>query len=499
MGVLAQGDEPVTPAEYLKTQPKPRFKKGHSLHPLTRYGWTLPFDARVEFSENWGYALEFGGYVTEKIAEKLKDPDSIESKLVALAAKDPKRYPLSVICSRRLPTKESPDGTWCQDKEGKFLNAKAQSLDGTVWHGKMRTVYSPAAPDLVWELAGKYRAEPIKAVREKCKIAIVLNGGEYGLGVLGFAKKVWQKDPAVLKHKGNKPWFDYLSERKANAEIIIANAVKKVVPDRQLYIYYTTSGGSHRNRYGGWNAWAYGYQWMKPVSDVASSEHYYMHFNSGWTGKDDLLTLALNAKGFEIANGQPLGYEWLCGGWPREHGLGAGKNLTDGGLCDIGLYVGFIKCLYVTGMVGGNAGYYAYPKGGFGVSFRKDQPPHWIRQKIALSRVHALFSHLEEHIRNGDLLSGPQKHVWSKEQPAYEFSTGGKGARVVVRKHKKKDEWLICAWAADNKEREVEVTIPKLGEVKLLARPAGSVYMVKGKGKLQLIDKDPLLPTQHLK
>lgn len=182
-------------------------------------------------------------------------------------------------------------------------------MDGTEWHKGMRTVHSPAAPDSVWEMAGKYRADPIRTVRERCPIAIVLNGGEYGIGVLGFAQKVWEKDPHILEHKGDTPWYDYVSQRKAHAETLIANAVKAVVPDRQLYIYHPTMGGTHRKRTSGWQSWMYGYEWMKPVSDLASSEHCYMHFNSGWTGKISMVTQALNAKGFEIANGQPLCYD----------------------------------------------------------------------------------------------------------------------------------------------------------------------------------------------
>jgi hypothetical protein len=54
-------DARLTPAAWLASQPKPQFLAGHTLLPLTRFGWTLPFEARVELAEHWGYALEFGG------------------------------------------------------------------------------------------------------------------------------------------------------------------------------------------------------------------------------------------------------------------------------------------------------------------------------------------------------------------------------------------------------------------------------------------------------
>jgi len=349
----------------------------------------------------------------------------------------------------------------------------------------MDLVYSPAAPDRVWEEAGRLRAEPLARIREKCPIAIVLNGGEYGLGVLGFAKKAWEQDPAIVRAKGANSWADYASERKACSELLIANAVRRAVPDRQLYIYYTTSGGEHRNRWGGWKDWGPCFEDIKPVSDLASSQMYYKFGNNGWIFRNaygDALTQSLNARGREIACGQPLSYNWLSGGWPQDKGQ---TNLTT--VSDIGTYKGFLKCFYTAGMVGGNAGYYTYPPGGFSKKCAADQPPNWLLQMTALAQVHAMFSHLERYLRHGDLLPGPDRHVWSKDLPAYEFPTGDKGLRVLARKiagkkhwllsaWDKQPQWLLAAWAADGKDREIKVNIPELGEVTLLAGASGIVY-----------------------
>ena len=465
--LLAAAD--TTPGEWLKQQTPPVFRAGQALPPLTRYGWVLPMDARIELAERWGYCLEFSGYVTPQVVDKaLGDPKSDEAKCVELAAKDPRRYPLAVICSRELPTTGPPE-MWTRDAQGKFLSAEAKSYDGTVWDAKMRTVYSPEAPDDIWRQAGEFRAAPLRRLREKCPIAIVLNGGEYGLGVSGFARKVWELDPAVVKAKGQRTWFDYISERKGRAETLIADAVRAAVPDRQLYIYYTAGGGTHRNRWGGWAEWEYGYEWMKPVSDLPTAEFYYRHFNSGFTGDMDLLTFVLNAKGREIAAGRPLSFSWVCAGWPR------GKDEAVD-LADIERWSGFLSCLYAAGTVTANAGYYAYPKGGFAVKFPADQPPHWLRQMVATARVHARFSHLEAWLRQGDLLPGPDKHRWSKDQPAYQFPTGDKTAHVLVRKLRDRPEWLLCAWTADGPDRDVTVTVPELGPVPVRATAGAGVY-----------------------
>jgi hypothetical protein len=85
-----------TAMEMLQEAPKPKFREGHTLLPLSRWGWTMPFDVRVELAEHWGYALEFGGYATPDYVKQLDDPNSIPSKLCALTAADPKRYPLLI-------------------------------------------------------------------------------------------------------------------------------------------------------------------------------------------------------------------------------------------------------------------------------------------------------------------------------------------------------------------------------------------------------------------
>ena len=60
----ANAGKVFTPTQYLKLLTPPKFKSGHTLPPLTRFGWTLPFDTRVELADLWGYALEWGPYAS---------------------------------------------------------------------------------------------------------------------------------------------------------------------------------------------------------------------------------------------------------------------------------------------------------------------------------------------------------------------------------------------------------------------------------------------------
>jgi hypothetical protein len=80
-------------------------------------------------------------------------------------------------------------------------------------------------------------------------------------------------------------------------------------------------------------------------------------------------------------------------------------------------------------------------------------------------------------------LAGPWKHAIAKvvladksQKPEYSRLLPGRPIRVLARKLKDKPRWLITAWAADGKEREVSVPVPELGEVKLKATAEANVY-----------------------
>jgi hypothetical protein len=103
---------------------------------------------------------------------------------------------------------------------------------------------------------------------------------------------------------------------------------------------------------------------------------------------------------------------------------------------------------------------------------------------MALSHVHALFSHLANVLTNGDLLSGPQAHRYSLDQPAYEFTNtaGLLNDRVLARKLRGTNYWIVTAWAADGTNQNVTVNIPTIGALTVSAVSSGSVYQVTMSG-----------------
>jgi hypothetical protein len=417
-----------------------------------------------------------------------------------------------VICDRYTPATWSPE-IWCQDASGKFLDSKAVSLDGTEWNPGMRTTYRLTAPESYWTELGRGRAKPLERLRERVPITIVLNGGEYGLGVWGFSGKVWEADPrdaqflAEQKAQGIGK-LEAAHLQKVRSEELIANEVKKAVPDRLLYIYYVLGGSPAKGTIPDWHEWGGLYRDARGrFSDLPSNEHYVgpQSFNTGFMGKQDLLSKSLNAIGEQIALGDTLAYSWF---WLDETKVDPNYRR----------YRGLLKCYYVTGVIGGNAGTYNTPD--FNSPFDPKNPPNWIVQQMELGKVHALFSHLEDYIRSGDLVDdGRFKATWWPQQPSYELlpeeikdgstrrSVDGKEVatllpgrpiRVLARKHREKQEWLVAAWAADGHSQEATVTIPGAGRLKLKAREGGSTYLVRlqgGKAVAQLMDPDEEDPS----
>lgn len=463
---------PEPALEQLQKAPQPVFRPAHSLIPLSIWGPELPFETRMELADRWGYCLQFGR-LRPDLVQALEDPASVTSRVCALAKANPAKHPLHVITapafSLRDYEEKLPAETWVHDAQGKLPEDKK--------------IWSTEAPDAAFDMIADYEVAMLQKVLQKAPIAVLTNGGEYAASVLGWHQKYWEQDPKIIKARGEQDCWDYLAQRKTHQEMIITRKLQQLVPQRLLYIYYMTEPASFKDRWGGWKDWCWDYRQFRTVSDMCNTSIYWRPGEECWLGPYDLLTHVTNSVAQQLALGDVWSYNWMSPGWEV-------KEAKQPWMSDPDRYLGYLKCYYMAGMIGGVAGYFSY-----------DSEDNWIWQLMALGQAQALFSHLDGFVRNSDLLPGPDKHLWSKELPAYEFLTGSRELRVLARKHKQKPEWLIVAWDAKGTGRTVEVDIPQLGKISLKARGAGSVYHAKldqGRPTLTLIDKYGQYPTKGM-
>ncbi|PPD13686.1 MAG: hypothetical protein CTY25_15330 [Methylobacterium sp.] len=419
--------------------------------------------------------------------------------------------------------------------------------DGSIYLDGGNPVVSPIATDSTMDMVGKLLGTTARNIEDVIgqKFTMVQNGGEYGLWVLGerWPLEYWGRDPLVreaMAKAGFNPsndgfdWLPFNSIQKARQERRIKEAMyAQLAKGRPVaYTWYQESFGPERGRWNGWPK--YGWDWKyfiengKPVvSDYNSLESYYNFANAGWFGKHEglnlpigQLTLFLRSVGGIQSLGQRNSHPWVSQGW---------DGGDAGGISDDDMFIGAMKTFYTAGTIGAASGYFTCDGAPFQIMSKNlpvgTQTPTQIRGAANLAKVHALFTFLEPFLRDGDLLPGNRNHPFRNldiTTPAMEFDVEGevvpianwwdpadwqrdnvqRTARVLARKMRNADRWLVTAWANTGNDRDVVATIdPRLGPLTLRARKAGSVYivdLVDSKPRLRLVDEDAMNPTRNL-
>lgn len=476
---------------------------------LTRWGWVLSSNACVELGKNWGYCLPLGDYTTRAIASNCGVVGTFQNGMCQLASNYPTVFKLSVLDDRDFPA-TIPNDFYCTNSGGAFVT----NSSGTKF-------VCPEAPTSYLLTAQAYWSNSLYMVMTNAPITVFLNGGEYGMDVAGGAKRTgganpgdaWIQDPRVQAVTNAYPsqisYSTYSSTRKSNEVSFLSSTVRSLIPNRELYIFYTDRVNEQlldttfADWWGGVNNWGWKSDIFMPNFDLPWFVTYWGTYNT-WLDAaiphlHSHLSDLLAGVGYELGLGYTTNYPWLNGGY----------SATDpSAFCSITNYYGYLKCSYTAGAIGGVAGYFSYPGGtnygylvggpGFDAYMPADQPPHWLQQLVALSRVHAQFSWLENYVRSGDLLPGPTHHRLISAQWSYEFTNtvADISKHVLARKVTGQNQWLITAWSAVTTNANVTVNIPTLGDVTVNARPEGSVYTATPGPTLTLTDPNGMLPTE---
>jgi hypothetical protein len=502
LGAVSHAQTNVTPWQYLISQQKPNFAPGNTLPKLCSWdAQSFSTNTCVELAKDWDYCLpfDFEDLTVTSIT------NATGQLYCYLATNNPSVYKLSVIMNNDS-LKPVPNGLYCTNSAGLFVDDT-----GTNFFTNMaNAIYSPEPPDSYLAANASNSVWSLRVLLSNAPIAIILDDGEWGLREAPYDQNAWEQDPRWAGATNGISWpgtdginIRYGSLQKGHILGYWTSAIKALLPNRELSIYYETDAERDRtltSLTGTGSIWSgpnYGF-----CSDVMNTNTDLPSFQEYWTGISnqgacflngyknyDLLSTHLNQVGFNFTIGYTNDYSSISGGWQ------VSTNLNYSLLADIPTYTGFIKCLYTAGSLGAATGYFttlgpgAGSTNGYGTefggpgwdaAFPSNVPPHWLLQLMALSHVHALFSQLEKFLTGGDLISGPQSNIYSLDQPAYEFTNtaGYVNDRVLARKLRGKNQWIVTAWAADGITNNVTVTIPTIGNLTVTAVPSASVYQV---------------------
>ena len=493
-----------TPQEYLQQQTKPVFRPNHTLPPLQCNGYgsngtygnpgepVRSYNNQLEMA-NWGYAFDFDGNILnpenfENNKAIIDNPLSDARKMIDLAKTNPNKYKLSGVIpaygeNGRVPftPAECPD---C------FVH-NAQGM--VILDGGNKPVMNPLMSDESLLRIGKKLVIMYDYIKNITPFTNAVDYGETGPYLPLQGREYWLKDPKVVAESGFQPgavndyaWNIYYSKKWTKLMKGFWQKFPSVLTTDGFVNVYLNDGGESRGRFYSWNDYNTLFEYTKDLSKYANGQSYFNLQNTGYNPtpngeyRPDILSTFLYKKSTELLVGQPYGVEWTNGACSTAE-------------TEYDRWTGFLKCLYVGGNLSGISGFFGddwnapgtpnYKTLGmlYPTSFERNNTPFYINQIMALSRVHAIFSWIEPFTRNSDLLVGNVRAIWGGNKNLLaEFSNtaNDKGARVMVRKLKNENKYLLTAWAMTGEDRIVEIEIPSLGKIKVNARKAGTIYHV---------------------
>jgi len=539
----------------------PTFKDGHTMMPLTRCGWGTPYNIGFELEENWGYALDLshGGYYGERYTDSKTLQYQIIQEIKRRESEDGRRRKIYSYTQRPVYW----DGDWQQANYiGDILPEEAWMHvpgDAPVEQRRIPVgAESPPAEHRRLELSPLMSDEAITALTdlEKPKLEVLkqqgidvditINMAEYSPGVPGHSNTdtKWRADPNVLMwwnelqaipYDGSAYYPDRVPGREAMMELehqyvsglyeaknklepAVRAACKSVYPNTTYINYGTGDCGEGILSWRPRSAWGFPYWMAKRHTDLPSWE-FYRGYHAGWMDgdKNTIITQTTNSAAIQTEGGNGglgetsnISYNWIGMGWsnPAEYPNRVAPDIEQ---------FGYLKLIYIlTGCVGNVIGYFQQPlweTGGTHPAWLDDPigpgDQDWVRQCLIAGHVHAMFSHLENYIRDGDVLPGDGQHHLSRDvysrpvwphasyEFAHELGTPTTGAlyktigdhsdnpeypvraHVAARKLRGAEDYLVCGFSSDGVTRALHPTIPGLGRVTVAARPGGTIYRMR--------------------
>jgi hypothetical protein len=487
----------------LPTSARPRLKPNHRLSWLTRCDWGISYEIALALLE-WGYALPVGFEPTHYSAGAWR-PDAVGQTSTNFGVTTtPRKCAEYAKAHSGTPTyayiyRSSTNAIYkATMREDAWLhNSSGARIPVLTLPAVQSGLMSPLAPDAALEDEARYSEWEIQQIRAVCPINLLLHQAENDLAFpSSIGMTVFPADPQVaaalagLSDAQKQAFWTGHKRRQMLPIVSTASAAADGAPT-VLYRF----GDPMKYVHTGVSTWSGSWDFTLGHDGVLSYPSFQLYYptDSKWVyqsgGVYDALSLMLAGMHQGIAAGHPLGYHWLAGGWHMDG--------TDSPLRTL---MGFLKGVYMAGAMGCTVGWFGWNgapvQSGHNNEDVGSTSPQWIEQAKVHGHVHALWTWLDDWLINATLLDGTATNVVGAPK-SYEFTDpGDPTCRVMARKHNDRDEWLLFAWAADNIDRYVTVTIPTLGSVMLYARGCGSIYSKAVGGNLLFYDYDENNPSQ---
>jgi hypothetical protein len=519
----------------------------------------LSFNNVKELAENWGYAFQIPSSATQSTniiqAKSIVDnPASDANKIITLVNSNPAKYKMYGMIDLnnkfgRIPLSpiECPD-CFARDANNDFIDQNGNIIAASTVTTQFLTtnhapfVMNPFISDANLLRCSQKLGTMFDYIKQKAPITIAMDYGEAGVYIPYYAQRTWKKIPqAPTDLTSEIAGWNWLSEKWNRIMKGLWQDIPRNLTSDGFVYYYTNDAGLSNGRFGNgfgvsvdsWKGYNYNYDITKDQNKYTMGQTYFGQFNTGWglaainsQGIRDAFTTHMNTRALEIPLGRPYSIHWLASGW--------GDNIVS----ENDRWTGALKCFYTTGVLGANVGLYAennatlqtlarlYP-----TTFNESQLPDYIKQWMSHSRVHAIYSWIEPFTMNSDLMEGQKIRDWGREEryyyaggfdrakPCYEFwaypigtavptpvanpvdnfinnaAVADQGARVVARKLRNSNKYLLTAWAMNGEDREVEVVLTGVGRIKVNARKAGTIYHIdntSGTPAYTILDNDAI-------
>ncbi len=467
--------------EQLKKYPSARYLPNNNF--VRIYNWMNPYyaagggekgiktqdvikkacDIQEELAMNWNYNFLISLPRVGPSEKSLTDANSPTTAFIALANKHPE-IPLGVtifwgqMAPSAFGNKNKQPNVWRADYPESFLLKDARI-------NKTRRVISYTAPDSLFIADGQVQKKQLELLVKHLTrpITIINENGEEP--PKAYEPSILKNDSALIYDKNKMQidsWKIYAATKKKYIRNLYSSQFLNTIPELKntWFSFYQVEGGPIDR---------YDWHTSKATNTKINGNYYstpdlyprtpdnWKTWNGAWHGWKWIN----DGRKIEIADGDRFFSPFIAAGWAYNYE----QDIRPG------QWLGMLKCLTVIGAEFFYTGY-------FNENRPYTKPENYIWQIAIPSYAQAIATHFKDIFRNGNVLFD------SRNKPIVTYPCDEKDVLVTVRKHDKKQQYIIAATVQklSNKgnfplNKNIEIKIDDETFI-INARRQGSVYFL---------------------